>query len=96
MGLFKRAAARGIAHELVRTGVCSFPSKYAMDGAADAVADASPGLPEMSPPEGHDPEHVAAVANKLIQIAQELMQSAGPSGPPGAEDVAKMSSANQM
>lgn len=110
MALFKRAAVRGIAHELVRTGVCSFPSKLAMDGAADAVADAPQGpaaaMPEMSPPEGHDPEQVAAVANKLIEIAHELMQHASGGGegaapglppgapPPEAEALSKESAAS--
>ena len=37
--LFKRAAVRGVAHELVTKGLCEFPSKEAMDTAADAVAD---------------------------------------------------------
>lgn len=95
MGLFKRAAARGIATELVRTGMCSFPSKTAMDEAADAVADAAPPeMPEVAPPEGHKPDDVAMIANQLIQLAQQLMASAGPQGPAGAEDVAKMSAAD--
>lgn len=93
MGMFKRAAARGIAHELVRSGQCSFPSKQAMDAAADAIADAAPGMPEVTPPEGHSPEHVALVANKLIEMAHELMASAGPQGAPAAAEVAKTSAA---
>lgn len=88
MGLFKRAAARGVAHELVRRGIISFPSKEAMDEAADAVADspvAGP-MPEMSPEGGHSPEELATVANKLIEIAHALMEQAGASGgPPPAE-----------
>lgn len=94
MALFKRAAVRGIAHELVRNGLCSFPSKFAMDAAADAVADATPPeMPEVTPDQGHDPEQVAMVANKLIEIAHELMAHAGAGGPAGAEEVAKTSSA---
>ena len=92
MGLFKRAAARGVAYELVRQGVCAFPSKTAMDEAADAVADAQPAMPEMSPEGGHSPEELAQVANKLMEIAHALMEQAGAAGgappegaPPGAE-----------
>lgn len=85
MGLFKRAAARGVAHELVRRGIISFPSKEAMDEAADAVADspvAGP-MPEMSPEGGHSPEELAAVANKLMEIAHALMEQAGAAAPGG-------------
>jgi hypothetical protein len=86
MGLFKRAAARGVAHELVRQGIIAFPSKEAMDEAADAVADspvAAP-MPEVSPEGGHSPEELAAVANKLMEIAHALMEQAGAAGgPPG-------------
>ena len=83
MGLFKRAAARGVAHELVRRGVIAFPSKEAMDEAADAVADspAAGGMPEMSPEGGHSPEELASVANKLMEIAHALMEQAGASAP---------------
>ena len=81
MGLFKRAAARGVAHELVRSGIIQFPSKEAMDEAADAVADASP-MPEMSPEGGHSPEELASVANKLMEIAHALMEQAGAAGGP--------------
>jgi len=92
MGLFKRAAARGVAHELVRRGIVSFPSKEAMDEAADAVADAMPseagapggapgGMPEMSPEGGHSPEQMAEVANKLMEIAHALMEQAGAAAP---------------
>ena len=92
MGLFKRAAARGVAHELVCSGVIAFPSKEAMDEAADAVADATPGapgepggapggMPEMSGEGGHSPEELAAVANKLMEIAHALMEQAGASAP---------------
>lgn len=85
MGLFKRAAVRGVAHELVRSGFASFPSKEAMDEAADAVADAQPQMPETSPEGGHSPEELAAVANKLIEIAHALMEQAGAAGGPPPE-----------
>lgn len=84
--LFKRAAVRGVAHQLVARGVCEFPSKEAMDEAADAVADApvAAGMPEVSPAEGHSPEQLEEVARKLIEIAQALMAEAH-SGAPGME-----------
>lgn len=83
--LFKRAAVRGIAHELVNRGLCEFPSKEAMEEAADAVADgpAAEPLPETSGPEGHSPEDVVAIANKLMEIAQALMAQASGGGAPG-------------
>src|SRR4051812_4847909 len=80
--LFKRAAVRGIAHELVARGVAQFPTKEAMEAAADAVADgpvAAP-MPEASPEQGHDPQQVVAVAQKLIQIGEALMQQAAGAG----------------
>lgn len=76
MSLFKRAAVRGMANEMVRQNVIAFPSKLAMDEAADAVADAMP-MPEMSGDEGHDPEAVAQAAQKLMDIAHALMAQAG-------------------
>lgn len=91
MGLFKRAAARGAAHELIRRGVIAFSSKEAADEAADAVADAMPSegpsaMPEVSPDQGHNPEDMAMIANKLIEIAHALMsQEAGP--PPGGGEM---------
>lgn len=84
MSLFKRAAVRGMAHELVRRNIINFPSKLAMDEAADAVADASP-MPDMAPPEGeHSPEQVAEIAQKLIDIGHALMEQAGIAPHPGA------------
>lgn len=99
MGLFKRAAARGVAHELVRRGVVSFPSKEAADEAADAVADAMPdagpqgGMPEVSGDQGHSPEEIAEIANKLIEIAHALMAEAGGGGAGGPPpEIAKAAS----
>ena len=87
MGLFKRAAVRGVAHELVRSGMVSFPSKEAMDEAADAVADSpdTGGMPEMSGEGGHSPEELAAAANKLMEIAHALMEQAGAAAPGSPE-----------
>lgn len=91
MGLFKRAAARGVAHELVRNKLAEFPSKEAMDAAADAVADAHEGMPEMTGEEGHSPEHLAEVANKLMEIAHALMAEAGQAGAGPAQELSKQS-----
>jgi hypothetical protein len=85
MGLFKRAAARGVAHELVRRGIVAFPSKEAMDEAADAVADAHEGMPEMSPEAGHSPEDLAAMGTKLIELGHALMEQAGAAAPGSPE-----------
>jgi hypothetical protein len=76
--LFKRAAIRGLAHELVARGVCQFPSKEAMDESADAVADGPimSGSPDVTGPEGHSPEELAQAAQKLMEIAQVLMAQA--------------------
>jgi len=88
MSLFKRAAVRGVAHELVNKGLCEFPSKEAMDAAADAVADgpAMGAAPEVSGPQGHSPEELAQAAQKLMEIAHALMQEAqgGAGAPPMA------------
>lgn len=90
--LFKRAAARGVAYELVRQGAVAFPTKQAMDEAADAVADAMPeDMPEVSGDEGHDSDDVAAIANKLIEIARALMASEG-ADPAQAEELGKAAS----
>jgi hypothetical protein len=82
MGMFKRAAVRGMAHTMVRRNVIAFPSKLAMDAAVDAVADSMP-MPEL-PEGGHDPEQVAVVAQKLMEIAHQLQEQAGIGTMPGA------------
>jgi len=73
MSLFKRAAARGVAYELVRRGVADFATKEAMDEAADAVSDhMMGGMGDLSGDAGHDPEELAAVAEQLMAIADQL------------------------
>jgi len=73
MSLFKRAAARGVAYELVRRGVADFATKEAMDEAADAVSDhMMGGMGDLSSEAGHDPEELAAVAEQLMAIADQL------------------------
>ena len=78
MGIFKRAAVRGICHELIRTKRAAFPDQESADAASDAVADKAPeaqAMPEVSPEGGHSPETVVAIANRLMEIAAELMKS---------------------
>lgn len=99
MGMFKRAAARGIATELARTGVVSFPTKIAMDEIADFAADSLPGIPEtpVAGPEApmEDP-HTAALIQQIIALTEQLnAQTGGGAGgapPPGAEMVQKEAS----
>jgi hypothetical protein len=80
MSLFKRAAARGVAHALVQRGVAEFPTKEAMDEASDAAADLMMGAsPEVSGEGGHDPEELAALAEKIIAISDALKQEQGAS-----------------
>lgn len=84
MGLFKRAAVRGIAHELVRQGLAVFPSKEAMDAAADGLADAMDdnAMPEVTGPEGHSPEDLAAIGQHLIEVGHQMLEQAGGAGGP--------------
>lgn len=83
MSLFKRAAARGVAYELVRRGAVDFMSKEAMDEVADAVSDhMMGGMPDLSEDEGHDPEELAALAEQLLEIAHQLKAEGGEGGAP--------------
>jgi hypothetical protein len=82
MSLFKRSFVRGINHTLISRGLVSYPNKEAADEAADAVADAAPAegpgaIPEVSPEAGPPPNDIAAIANKLMEIAAALMAQAG-------------------
>jgi hypothetical protein len=80
MGMFKRAAARGIANELARTGVVSFPTKQAMDEIADQAADSMPSMPELpaggpeAPPAEAD---TAALVQQIIALAEQLKAAQG-------------------
>ena len=78
MSLFKRAAARGVAHALVQRGVAEFSTKEAMEEASDAVADMMMGAsPELSGEQGHDPEELAALAEKIIAISDAMKAEQG-------------------
>lgn len=108
MGMFKRAAARGIANELARTGVVSFPTKQAMDEIADQAADSLPAMPELpaagpeAPPAEAD---TAALVQQIIALAEQLKaaQGGGMGGMggmdapmPGAEAVQKEAAATDL
>jgi hypothetical protein len=104
MAIFKRAAARGIAHELARSGVVSFPTKQAMDDVADQAADSLPSMPELpaagpeAPPAEAD---TAALVSKIIELVEQLKAAQGVGGAgappmPGAMDVQKQAAAADL
>lgn len=99
MGMFKRAAARGVAYGLAATGAVQFPSKQAMDEAADQVADSMGGMPEL-PPQGADAPpadaDVAMIAQKLMEIAQQLMAQGGAGAQAPAAELGKQAAASDL
>lgn len=98
MSLFKRAAARGVAHALVQRGVAEFPTKEAMDEAADAASDLMMNAsPELSGEQGHDPEELAALAEKIVAISDALKQEHGePAEHKMASESVKMAGARDL
>lgn len=72
MGIFKRAHVRGMVHELTRQGIVSWPSKYAEEEAADAIADAAEEheIPEMSGDGGLTPDQAKEVLDHIVDVAQ--------------------------
>jgi hypothetical protein len=84
MGLFKRAHVRGIAHELTRQGLTTWPSKMAEEETADAVADdlGEEEVPEVTDEGGLTPEQASAVVQKLVEVADEIAAKTG-----GARDL---------
>lgn len=76
MGLFKHAHMRGMAHELTRQGIVTWPSKLAEEEAADLVADdfEEEEVPEVSGEQGLDAETAQAALNKLVEVAEELAE----------------------
>ena len=88
MGLLKRAAFRGIAHELTRQGLVTWPSKLAEEEAADAVADAMPEaeVPEITDDTGLTADQATSAMNAIIDVASAVKQqteAAGGSPVPG-------------
>lgn len=76
MGIYKRAHVRGMAHELTRQGIVTWPSKLAEEEAADAIADVTGDeeLPEVSGEEGLSPEQAQEVINTIIEVAQDIAE----------------------
>ena len=74
MGIYKRAHVRGMAHELTRQGIVTWPSKLAEEEAADAIADATGDeeIPEVSGEEGLSPEQAQEVINTIVEVAQDI------------------------
>lgn len=74
MGIYKRAHVRGMAHELTRQGIVTWPSKLAEEEAADAIADATDDeeIPEVSGEEGLSPEQAQEVINTIVEVAQDI------------------------
>jgi len=98
MALLKRAHIRGIAYELGRQGIVQWPSKYAELEAADEVADA---MPEEEFPEGTDEtgateEDVAAAAEALIEVAEQLRGELGEEEYAEEDEVAKEAAASSL
>lgn len=76
MGLFKRAHLRGMAHELTRQGIVTWPSKLAEEEAADAVADnlEEEEVPEVTEEEGLTPEQAQEALDKLVEVAEAIAE----------------------
>jgi hypothetical protein len=79
MGLYKRAHFRGMAHELTRQGIVSWPSKLAEEMAADEIADAmgDEEIPEVSPEGGLSAEEAQDAVNKIVEVAQDIAEKTG-------------------
>lgn len=79
MGLFKRAHVRGIAHELTRQGVVTWPSKEAEEMAVDEIADdmSDEDMPEVSGEEGLSPEQASGALSQIVDVAQALAAKTG-------------------
>jgi len=90
MGLFKQAHVRGMAHELTRQGIVTWPSKLAEEEAADLIADdlEEEEVPEVSGEEGLEPEAAQAVLNKLVEVAEEIAEKTSGYVDPGVNKVA--------
>lgn len=79
MALMKRAHIRGMAHELTRQGLVTWPSKVAMEEAADGVADdfSDEEVPEVTGEEGLTPEQASMALGKLVEVAEEIAEKTG-------------------
>lgn len=84
MGLFKQAHVRGIAHELMRSGILTFPSEKMAEEVADEVADnfTDEEIPEESPEDGLSEEQAASILDQLAAVADAISEKTG-----GARDL---------
>lgn len=82
MSIFKRAHLRGMAHVLTQRGLTFWPSKLAMEEAADEVADSFPDeeIPEVSEDEGLTPDQAAEALTRLVEVSQDLGEKAAAAG----------------
>ena len=82
MSIFKRAHVRGMVHTMTQQGLVQWPSKLAMDEAADAVADSFPDeeIPEVSDKEGLSEDQAAAALQRIVEVAEDLGQKAAAAG----------------
>ena len=79
MGLYKRAHVRGMVHALTQHGIVQWPSKLAMDEAADEVADSftDKEVPEVAEETGLDEDTAAQALERIVEVAEELGQKVG-------------------
>lgn len=79
MGLYKRAHVRGMVHALTQHGIVQWPSKLAMDEAADEVADSftDEEVPEVAEEDGLDEDTAAAALERIVEVAEELGDKVG-------------------
>jgi hypothetical protein len=79
MKLFKRAHFRGMAHELMRQNVISFPSEKHAEEAADEVADeySDEEIPPVTDEEGLSEEEASEALNKLVEVAEAISEKSG-------------------
>ena len=77
--LFKRAHIRGMVHELTRQGIVEWPSKLAMDEAADAIADdfTDEEIPEQTGDTGLNEDQAAAALGRIVEVAEDMANKVG-------------------
>lgn len=96
--IFKRAHFRGMAHVLTQQGLVKWPSKLAMDEAADEVADSFPDeeIPEVAPEDGLSEEQAAEALERLVEVSQELGDKAAAAGYPLDESLQKVAASQAV
>jgi hypothetical protein len=79
MGLYKRAHIRGMVHALTQHGVVQWPTKLAMDEAADEIADSfsDEEVPEVAEEDGLSEDTAAAALERIVEVAEDLSDKVG-------------------